>query len=152
VRLRQLFGLVSAFSIAAIVVCGSGSRGFGANVSSTSVDQSIEVTSPLVTTHETSVFASVPLRAPVNLGTDIPGDVSGDSWVDNQDIAVISQYWLETGSPPPLGDANADSTVNIFDINVVSSNWNQPIPEPSTLVLLLLAAPGLWWIRRATRR
>ena len=185
---RRQFGLVSVFSIATLVLFGSGSPSFGGTVLTSSVEQPVEISAALVATHEALLFESVPLRAPINshvrgtsmvtLATTLsppdifgitlvssnwgsqpsvegvfPGDVSGDTWVDNQDIAVISAHWLETGAPSPTGDANADNAVNIFDVNVVSANWNpQPIPEPTSAVLLALAAPGLWWIRRAMRR
>ena len=128
----------------------------------------------LVATHDALLFESGPLRTSMN--TESPGifdvnlissnwtsqpsvegvvlgDVSGDTWVDNQDITLISEHWLQTGPPSPTGDANSDDAVNIFDVNVVSANWNpQPIPEPSSAVLLALAAPGLWWIRRTMHR
>lgn len=181
-RLRLLFGLVSVFSIVAVIFSASGSRAFGAAVSSTSVDQPIEVSTGLVAIHEAMSFESVPLRAAMNSVTlnsvtvpppgifdinlissnwnpnqtaqsAVTGDVTGDSWVDHADITFIGDHWLQSGPPTPPGDANADNIVNVFDINFVSANWQpNPIPEPSTLVLLALAVPGLWWIRRATRR
>ena len=70
------------------------------------------------------------------------GDVNLDGIVNIFDINSVSSTW-NTGSPS--GDANADGIVNIFDINLISSNWGAhqgsatPVPEPSTLVLLLLS-------------
>ena len=72
------------------------------------------------------------------------GDANFDGIVNIFDINLVSAHWGEGG---PVGDANGDMTVNIFDINLISSHWNEvrggaatPVPEPSTLLLIVSGA------------
>ncbi len=52
-------------------------------------------------------------------------DVNFDSRVDIQDITLIANNWLKTGSLGQLpGDANRDGRVDIQDITLVANNWN----------------------------
>jgi hypothetical protein len=92
-----------------------------------------------------------------------PGDVNLDGIVNMYDVNLVSSNWGEAG---PQGDANGDGTVNIFDINLISAHWNQhgpaapggggavggaasapAVPEPASIALLALAAPGLLILR-----
>ncbi len=87
--------------------------------------------------------------------TPLPGDVNFDGVVDIFDINLLSAHWGETGS---AGDANGDGMVNIFDINMISSNWTPTggagsaaaVPEPSTLILILIGLLGVGAVYRTS--
>jgi PEP-CTERM motif len=84
-----------------------------------------------------------------------PGDVNFDGVVNIFDINLVSSNWNTGG---PTGDANHDGVVDIFDVNLISANWRpggaQPVPEPSTVVLLALGCTGcaLCWWRKGGKR
>lgn len=150
-RLCQPFGLLVALFCSACVVIVGVPRASAGPVSSDSLQQGSDGVGTLMAGYEAVYVASTPLRPLVN--DVVAGDVSGDLLVNEADIQLISDHWLEMGPPPPTGDVNEDNIVNIFDVNFVSARWNSiPIPEPSSLVLLGLALPALWWIRHATRQ
>jgi hypothetical protein len=90
--------------------------------------------------------------------TAVAGDVNFDGVVNGLDISQVASNWLHTGAGTP-GDANGDGVVNGLDISVISSNWLQSfgggsgggaaaVPEPSTLLLAMLAALVAWSCRR----
>ena len=75
----------------------------------------------------------------------IDGDINLDGTVNIFDINSVSLNWNTAG---PQGDANGDGIVDIFDVNLISGNWTPTgggatvVPEPSAIVLALVAAIG----------
>jgi hypothetical protein len=73
----------------------------------------------------------------------IPGDADGNRLVNQADAAILAAHWGQTGGWS-AGDFNADGLVNAADASVLAANWGYPtgetttVPEPSTLVMLLL--------------
>jgi hypothetical protein len=81
-----------------------------------------------------------------------PGDVNNDGVVNGLDINQIAGHWLLSG--PSAADANGDGVVNGLDINLIAGNWlhsagggsggsGAAVPEPSSLILGILAVLGL---------
>ena len=78
----------------------------------------------------------------------IPGDTDGDGDVDEADAATVADNW---GNAVPQGDVsygdfNNDGVVDAADASILAANWGDhnpppgataPVPEPSTMVLLL---------------
>ena len=72
------------------------------------------------------------------------GDANLDGVVNGLDANLLSLNWLASGAGYAAGDVNLDGQVNGLDANVISLNWlaggpASPIPEPSGLLLGLLA-------------
>jgi hypothetical protein len=56
----------------------------------------------------------------------IPGDVTGDLWVDMQDISIIIDWFMT--SPPtwnPICDINNDLSIDMADISIAIDNFMQ---------------------------
>jgi len=57
----------------------------------------------------------------------LPGDLTGDDWVDLADFAVLAQYWLHTDceSPDWCGgaDSEPDGNVDWADLSVIADGW-----------------------------
>ncbi len=85
------------------------------------------------------------------VATALDGDANLDGIVNGQDIALTASNWLSTGAN--LADLNFDGIVNGQDFAIVASNWLSAaggsgsaataVPEPSTLLLMVLGALGL---------
>jgi hypothetical protein len=80
----------------------------------------------------------------------IPGDVNGDLVVNHNDYLVIRNNFQLTGAARTQGDLNADGLVNFTDFRIWKNNAGPGagadidlaqfgVPEPSSLVLLLIA-------------
>jgi Dockerin type I domain len=114
-----------------------------------------------------NTFDSGTFSTSVIAGGLSPGDANSDGIVNGLDINLVAGHWLHTGANTP-GDVNGDGIVNGLDINVVAGHWlntgtpggilltytaaAQGVPEPSTLVLGLLAALGLAYRSRQRRK
>jgi len=87
----------------------------------------------------------------------IPGDASGDGFVDDNDLAVLLGNWEAdpgTITTWQLGDFTDDTDVDDDDLAVLLGNWTGPppggaaVPEPVSAILLLIGAPVAAWRRR----
>ncbi|MHB1036791.1 MAG: PEP-CTERM sorting domain-containing protein [Pirellulales bacterium] len=99
------------------------------------------------------------------------GDVDRNVYVDIFDVAVLqTKYGMTSGATWADGDFDGNGTVDIFDVAAMQVNYgNGPheegwiatlgggapvtVPEPSTIVLAVLAALGMtvgWWRRRGS--
>ncbi len=70
-----------------------------------------------------------------------PGDTNADGVVDIKDLNNVRNNFANSGNPI-LGDTDPfDGTVGLYDLNQVRNNFGrtyaQPVPEPSTAVLVL---------------
>ena len=56
----------------------------------------------------------------------IPGDITGDFYVDISDATQIGLYWLQLSPPAPANvDINGDGIIDIGDATLVGLNWLQ---------------------------
>jgi parallel beta-helix repeat protein len=54
----------------------------------------------------------------------IPGDITGDFYVNITDATRVAQYWLQTAPPAPSNvDINGDGIISIKDATLVGLNW-----------------------------
>ena len=82
----------------------------------------------------------------------IPGDANGDKKVDGSDVTILAGNWQKGVSDGLVaswgeGDFNGDGKVDGSDVTILAGNWQSgvtvaaaSVPEPSTLVALLLIA------------
>ncbi|MCH8044517.1 MAG: PEP-CTERM sorting domain-containing protein [Planctomycetes bacterium] len=100
-------------------------------------------------------------------GTSILSDLTGNGFVDFEDLTVLLANWNKEVGADAGNLVNADTTpVNFEDLTVLLADWTGPgpagspeaalgdnaVPEPSTLLLALLATLGLSFYRRRRRR
>jgi len=83
------------------------------------------------------------------------GDANGDGAVDATDAAVLAEHWLEdTIASFVHGDFNDDGHVDDLDASILAAHWHYGggggtrVPEPSALVLLVLAGLTVLGLRR----
>ena len=71
----------------------------------------------------------------------VPGDVDGDGNVDTDDFDIIRMNYGMTDASLSDGDLTFDTVVDLFDFKEWKANCcTSAIPEPSGLVLLVMAA------------
>ena len=91
----------------------------------------------------------------------MPGDANLDHKVDINDLTIVLANYSQTGMDWAQGDFTGSGTVDINDLTIVLANYNQTastaiggsfsaVPEPGSLLLLVLAAAGL--LAYATRK
>lgn len=91
------------------------------------------------------------------------GDANLDGKVSLLDLNTLGKNFGQSGSSWEDADFNQDGTVSLDDLNLLGGNWGQEIsfsasesseqsvvPEPSTLLLLLIGGFGVIRSRRAT--
>ena len=107
-------------------------------------------------------FHTPPLICSGNTATDtvtvlntLFGDSNVDGSVNGTDLNAVLSYYNQSGQAWATGDFNFDGSVNGTDLNTVLSNYNQSlssstaaVPEPSTLLLMVLGLVGLLAARR----
>jgi len=79
----------------------------------------------------TAVISTVPDETNLNdnihtyiVKVTIPGDVSGDFYVDISDATLIGLYWMQLVPPAPANvDINGDGIIDIADNTQVGLNW-----------------------------
>ncbi len=82
----------------------------------------------------------------------LEGDLNGDGLVGSADLDIVRGNWGQSVEAGCLscGDPSGDGLVGSADLDIVRANWGNTaaasVPEPSVLVLLLMAAA--WLIRR----
>ncbi len=60
----------------------------------------------------------------------LPGDATGDGYVDEQDSAVLASHWGQTVSGAALhGDFNDDGLVDFIDACILAANWHAAIAQ-----------------------
>ena len=76
-----------------------------------------------------------------------PGDATMDNKVDLSDLSVLGTNWGSTTATWGQGDFTADSKVDLSDLSILGTNWGwvgaegaAAVPEPSTIVMLVLGA------------
>ena len=83
----------------------------------------------------------------------LPGDTDGDGDVDGDDAAILASFWQQTGlaGGASEGDFNGDGAANDIDATIMAANWTGPsaasVPEPSTLILLIVGALALLCVK-----
>jgi len=92
----------------------------------------------------------------VEKSADVPGDTNGDGVVDLNDLNNVRNNFGATGNPI-LGDtAPFDGIVDLDDLNAVRNNFGgsgaQPVPEPGTFGLALMALLVPFALRKAKTR
>ena len=85
------------------------------------------------------------------------GDSNLDGSVNGTDLNAVLSYYNQSSEIWNHGDFNYDGSVNGTDLNTVLSNYNQSlpastaaVPEPSTLLLVVLGLAGLLAWRKRT--
>ena len=82
----------------------------------------------------------------------LPGDANGDGKVDGSDVTILAGNWQvgvdgTVTASWEMGDFNGDGKVDGSDVTILAGNWQagvetatSAVPEPSTLVMLILMA------------
>ncbi len=76
-------------------------------------------------------------------------DLSGDGFVDGEDLGILLAYWGETSSAN-FGELDGVQPVDGADLGILLGAWNPPptdvqtqaVPEPASVVLLFVALSG----------
>jgi hypothetical protein len=56
----------------------------------------------------------------------IPGDITGNFFVNAQDVGPITANWLKTAPPAPANaDISDDGFINAADVGPVAANWQK---------------------------
>lgn len=80
------------------------------------------------------------------------GDATLDGRVDDDDLNIILTDWGKTVPPAnPRADLSGDFQVDDNDLNILLSDWGkgvppamgEPVPEPMTIVLLIVGSAGV---------
>ena len=94
----------------------------------------------------------------------IAGDANGDGRVDGSDVTILAGNWQKGVSDGLTasweeGDFNGDGRVDGSDVTVLAGNWQYgvsaaaaAVPEPDTLVLLLMSTATVGFIMRKWNR
>ncbi len=79
-----------------------------------------------------------------NQVTGLGGDANLDGAIDVIDLGILATNYDSTGMTWARGDFNGDGAVNVVDMGILATNYDMtytvppaPVPEPTTLLLLL---------------
>ncbi len=64
-----------------------------------------------------------------NVTISVPGDVNGDGWVGETDLAIVMDNWGQSGVGQTGGDLNGSDIVDGLDYTEVLYYWNPPPPS-----------------------
>ena len=90
----------------------------------------------------------------------VAGDANGDGKVDGSDVTILAGNWQKGVSDGQTaiwedGDFNGDGKVDGSDVTILAGNWQygveavaSAVPEPSTLMMVIMLASGLMIRRR----
>jgi hypothetical protein len=107
-----------------------------------------------------SIAATVTTAIRVAQPPPANGDFDSDGDVDGSDLLIWQRgLGLTTATSKGQGDANGDGAVNSADLAIWQATFGQafpgagaianaPVPEPTTLILLFLAAVGIGLLGR----
>ena len=93
-----------------------------------------------------------------SLAEPLPGDANCDGVVDAADAAILASNWLITSMVTwEMGDFNDDGAIDDIDATILATNWGRGaiganVPEPYTLMLMLLGSMMLMIYRGSHRR
>jgi hypothetical protein len=87
------------------------------------------------------------------------GDTNIDGVVNSLDLSDFGQGWGSSSPTWANGDFNFDGVVNSLDLSAFGQAWGwsaaasagataSPVPEPGTIVMLLIGAAGLLLYRK----
>ena len=90
---------------------------------------------------------------------NMPGDVDGNGYVDGVDLSAILTNWGLQNATRDMGDLDGDGTVEGSDYSEVLAYWGRgdppepssDVPEPGTLLVLLLGGAAVLWRRVRAR-
>ena len=81
-------------------------------------------------------------------GESMPGDANRNGVVDDTDASILAANWMGSEKGWGDGDFNEDGLVNDIDATLMATNWTSAasaaVPEPSSAILLLAVALGLF--------
>jgi len=100
-------------------------------------------------------FAWVDFTNPLSLTSpSLAGDVNLDGKVDLSDFGILKENF-GTGTTQAQGDLNGDAKIDLSDFGILKANFGKTagaaVPEPSTLLLLMLGGLAALVARRARR-
>ncbi len=101
------------------------------------------------------------LVAPTGAPNNLAGDINQDGIVDQNDVLALKAGWYTTGHATPFlqythGDLNFDGITNLLDLYLLHdallaagnssgiAELTAHVPEPSGIVLVILAASGIY--------
>jgi hypothetical protein len=83
------------------------------------------------------------LEAYGSMAAPIPGDASGNGFVDGGDLNVLLANWNKTGASWSDGDFTGNGYIDGGDLNILLSNWNAGIDPAKSAATAASPATGI---------